>query len=130
VTAMDRAAAARVREFLGHIEDMPDDERVFLLGYLAEAVLRLLDEAEPRPQARERAVHRYLADLAAPPEKGQAALRRYLALPAVFDTEVEMYCLAHRRRSRWLAAPMWWHHVGDQRSCPAMADAPPPCAYA
>jgi hypothetical protein len=32
--------AARVRQFLGHIEDMSDDERVFLLGAFEGAVAR------------------------------------------------------------------------------------------
>ena len=40
---------------------------------------------------------------------------------AIFDTNVGMYCLAHRRRVRWLPAPMWWHH-DDLRSCMAMWD--------
>jgi hypothetical protein len=105
---MDRAAVERVRAFVGHIEDMPGDEKVYLLVYLAEAVERLLKEAEPPPLVRERAV------------------RRYLETPAIFNTELELYCLAHRKRVRWLANPMWWHHVVDRRSCPAMADAQAP----
>lgn len=50
---------------------------------------------------------------------------QHLDVP-VYDTEVEMYCLAHRKRVRWLAAPMWWHHVSDKQSCSRMhaADAP------
>lgn len=47
----------------------------------------------------------------------------------IFDTNVEMYCLAHRRRVRWLPAPAWWIHndgrpsIGnptDPRGCMAM----------
>jgi hypothetical protein len=105
VTDMDRAAVERVRAFAGHIEDMPGDEKIYLLGYFAEAVARLLNEAEPPP-----------------------LVRQYLEVPAIFNTELEMYCLAHRKRVRWLADPMWWHHVIDQRSCPAMADAKAPRA--
>lgn len=44
MTDMDRQAVERVREFSGRIEEMPDDERIYLLGYLAEAVARLLGE--------------------------------------------------------------------------------------
>jgi hypothetical protein len=107
---MDRAAVERVRAFAGHIEDMPDDEQVRLLGYLAEAVERLLKEAEPPPLVR------------------QLSIRRYLEMPAIFNTELEMYCLAHRKRVRWLADPMWWHHVIDLESCPAMKAAKAPRA--
>jgi hypothetical protein len=35
-----------VQAFAGHIQDMPDDEKVFLLGYLASAVERLLGDLE------------------------------------------------------------------------------------
>lgn len=38
----DRAMAERACSYAGHIEDMDDEERVLLLGYLAQAVLRLL----------------------------------------------------------------------------------------
>jgi hypothetical protein len=43
---MDREAVQRHDAYLGRIEDMPDDERLFLLGYLSQAVKRLLDELE------------------------------------------------------------------------------------
>jgi hypothetical protein len=109
VTDMDRAAVERVRAFAGHIEDMSGDEKIFLLGYLAEAVERL-SGVEPPPLVR------------------PLSIRQYLEVPAIFNTELELYCLAHRKRVRWLAAPMWWHHVIDQRSCPAMADAKAPRA--
>lgn len=33
--------ADRVKRYLGHIEDMPDDERVFVLGLFAGAVGRV-----------------------------------------------------------------------------------------
>jgi hypothetical protein len=38
----DREMAERVRSYAGHIEDMGEEERVLLLGYLSTAVLRLL----------------------------------------------------------------------------------------
>lgn len=38
----DRELVSRVKGFLGHIEDMPDDERVFLLGALCGALERRL----------------------------------------------------------------------------------------
>jgi hypothetical protein len=38
--AMDRALVARMREVRGHVEDMPADERVFMLGALAGALER------------------------------------------------------------------------------------------
>lgn len=41
----DRAAVARVKEYADRIEDMPDGECAYLLGYLAGAVERLLDAA-------------------------------------------------------------------------------------
>jgi hypothetical protein len=41
VTEMDHQAVARVRAYLGHIQDMPADEYLFLLGYLSSAVERL-----------------------------------------------------------------------------------------
>jgi hypothetical protein len=110
VTDMDRAAVERVRAFAGHIEDMPGDEKIYLLDYFAEAVTRLLNEAEPPPLVR------------------QLSIRQYLEVPAIFNTELEMYCLAHRKRVRWLAAPMWWHHVIDRETCWAMADAKAPRA--
>ena len=37
------ALSARVQQFTGHIEDMGDDERVWLLGLFAGGVLRLRD---------------------------------------------------------------------------------------
>src|SRR6202041_1113769 len=40
--------------------------------------------------------------------------------PSVFDTELELYCLKHRKRVRWLAAPTWWYHVADNRTCRPM----------
>jgi hypothetical protein len=110
VTQLDRAAVERVHSFEGRIWRMPDDEKEYLLGYLAGAVERLLDEAGRPPSARERVVHRYLNQ------------------PAIFDTEVELWCLAHRKRVRWLGSPMWWHHVADRRECPAMAYAQAPRA--
>jgi len=39
---------------------------------------------------------------------------------SAFDTEVVLYCLKHRKPVRWLAAPMWWHHVSDKRTCRPM----------
>lgn len=44
---MDRDTVARVEAYHGHIQDMPDDERLHLVGYLASAVRRLLAELEP-----------------------------------------------------------------------------------
>jgi hypothetical protein len=41
--AGDRALVARMREFLGHIEDMGDEERLFMLGALTGALERRLD---------------------------------------------------------------------------------------
>jgi hypothetical protein len=38
--AQDRALVARMMGFLGHIEDMGDDERVFMLGALTGALER------------------------------------------------------------------------------------------
>lgn len=43
-TTDDRAVVARVKAFDGHIQDMPEDERLYLLGYLASAVERLLGD--------------------------------------------------------------------------------------
>jgi hypothetical protein len=43
-----------------------------------------------------------------------------------FDMEVEMSCLAHREVVRWLAAPMWWYHVRDNRTCVSMTDVSAP----
>jgi hypothetical protein len=40
--AQDRALVARVSEVRGCIEDMPDDERVFMLGALTGALERHL----------------------------------------------------------------------------------------
>lgn len=40
--AEDKALVARMKEFLGHIEDMGDDERVFMLGALTGALDRRL----------------------------------------------------------------------------------------
>ena len=42
----DREVVARVREFTGHVQDTPEDEKLFLLGDLAEAVERLLGDLE------------------------------------------------------------------------------------
>lgn len=39
---LDRELVSRVRGFLGHVEDMPDNERVFLLGALCGALERRL----------------------------------------------------------------------------------------
>ena len=55
----DRAAIRRVRSFAGHIQDMPGDERLFLLGYLAEALARrmngvVLRSAPPLPASLEK----------------------------------------------------------------------------
>jgi hypothetical protein len=33
------------------------------------------------------------------------------------DKGCEAYCLLHRRRVRWLPAPMWWHHADDRETC-------------
>jgi hypothetical protein len=44
----------------------------------------------------------------------------------IFDNDCYMYCLAHRKRVRWLAAPMWWHHTSDLSTCCAMWDARAP----
>jgi hypothetical protein len=41
---LDWKLVDRVKEFRGRIEDMPDDERVFLLGALAAALERRLGE--------------------------------------------------------------------------------------
>jgi hypothetical protein len=40
--ATDRELCDRMRHFLGHIEDMPDDERLFMLGALWGALERHL----------------------------------------------------------------------------------------
>lgn len=47
--ADDRAAIRRVRSFAGHIQDMPGDERLFLLSYLAEALARRMNGTVIRP---------------------------------------------------------------------------------
>lgn len=39
---MDRLLVDRVKSFLGHVEDMPENERVFLLGALCGALERRL----------------------------------------------------------------------------------------
>ena len=49
--ADDRAAVARVQSFTGHIEDMTEDERLYLLGYLAGALSRRLGSGEADPNA-------------------------------------------------------------------------------
>jgi hypothetical protein len=41
-TAQDRALVARMQEFLGRIEDMGADERLFMLGALTGALMRHL----------------------------------------------------------------------------------------
>lgn len=43
--AQDRALTARMRQFFGHIEDMADTERVFMLGALTGALERRLPAA-------------------------------------------------------------------------------------
>jgi hypothetical protein len=50
VTPTERQAfawelVARMRKFLGHIEDMGDDERLFMLGAMAGALEGMLREA-------------------------------------------------------------------------------------
>jgi hypothetical protein len=40
--ATDRELCDRMRHYLGHIEDMPDDERLFMLGALWGALERHL----------------------------------------------------------------------------------------
>lgn len=46
--ATDRALVARMEEVRGHIEDMGDDERVFMLGALTGALERHLDAEHPQ----------------------------------------------------------------------------------
>jgi len=41
--AEDRALVARMEEFLGHVEDMGDDERLLMLGALTGALGRRLN---------------------------------------------------------------------------------------
>lgn len=50
----DREAVARVHKFFGHLEDMPEDEKLFLLGYLTSAVERLLGDLEDPNAGRRR----------------------------------------------------------------------------
>jgi len=53
--AMAWVLIGRMRKFLGHIEDMSDDERVFMLGAMAgtlEGMLR--DAGVPEPPEGER----------------------------------------------------------------------------
>jgi hypothetical protein len=44
-TAQDRALVDRMKQFLGHIQDMGDDERLLMLGALTGALDRRLAEA-------------------------------------------------------------------------------------
>jgi hypothetical protein len=46
--ATERALVARMQEVRGHIEDMGDDERVFMLGALCGALERHLDAEHPQ----------------------------------------------------------------------------------
>ena len=46
--ATDRALVARMKEVREHIEDMGDDERVFMLGALCGALERHLDAEHPQ----------------------------------------------------------------------------------
>jgi ribosomal protein S27AE len=49
----DAEMVNRVRAFIGHVEDLPADERVFLLGYLSEALARRMGGVpyvKPGPQ--------------------------------------------------------------------------------
>lgn len=48
------ALSARVQKFAGHIEDMGDDERVWLLGLFAGAALRLRDVVRGQWERNER----------------------------------------------------------------------------
>lgn len=41
----DRALVARMKQYLGHVQDMGDDERVFMLGALTGALERHLNPA-------------------------------------------------------------------------------------
>jgi hypothetical protein len=43
--AEDRALVDRMKQFLGHIQDMPDEERLLMLGALTTALGRRLAEA-------------------------------------------------------------------------------------
>lgn len=47
--ATDRALVARMKKFLGHIEDMDGDERVFMLGALCGALDRHLKATADQP---------------------------------------------------------------------------------
>lgn len=38
-------------------------------------------------------------------------------------------CLAHHRKVRWLAWPMWWHHVDDLSTCSRLLRCQSPHAW-
>jgi hypothetical protein len=49
--AQDWALIIRMREYLGHIEDMDDEERAFMLGALTGALERHLSAGEAPPRS-------------------------------------------------------------------------------
>jgi hypothetical protein len=122
-------ALAEVREYLGGCENLFDSrdltEAVRWGGTITLGALRVLAEAAALGEAN--------WNLA-------AAIKARNRIERDFDVtgrDTVMYCLAHRRKMKWLPSPAWWIHDdgrpstgngGDPRGCSSMWGAPAPIA--
>lgn len=120
-------ALAEAREYLGGCENLFDSrdltEAVQWGGTITLGALRVLTEAAALGEDN--------WNLATERQRREQVDREF----EVTGRDTVMYCLAHKRKIRWLPAPGWWIHDDhgrlagnptDPRGCLAMWDAPAP----